>query len=186
MTLSFAPERIETWPLVKLQPCAKNAKVHGADQVAKIVASMAEFGWTLPCRVGEDGELIAGHGRVLAATQLGLTEAGLLYRYAPARRPPRWSWVTPGAGVATALWLGGSLLFSFFVRSFGNYQPTYGALAEVVVLLLYIWLTALVVLLGALLNAEMEHQSRRDAMRGRVRPMGERDAEMADTLGRRP
>jgi DNA modification methylase len=78
MTLSFAPERIETWPLARLQPYAKNAKQHGPDQVAKIAASMAEFGWTVPCLVGEDGELIAGHGRVLAATQLGLTEAPVI------------------------------------------------------------------------------------------------------------
>ena len=67
MTLSFAPERIEQWPLARLQPYARNAKQHGPDQVAKLAASMAEFGWTVPCLVGEDGELIAGHGRVLAA-----------------------------------------------------------------------------------------------------------------------
>jgi DNA modification methylase len=78
MTLSFSPDRIETWLIARLQPYAKNAKVHGADQVAKIAASMAEFGWTVPCLVGEDGELIAGHGRVLAATQLGLTEAPVI------------------------------------------------------------------------------------------------------------
>jgi DNA modification methylase len=78
MTLSFAPERIEQWPLERLRPYARNAKMHGADQVAKIAASMAEFGWTVPCLVGEGGELIAGHGRVLAATQLGLTEAPVI------------------------------------------------------------------------------------------------------------
>jgi ParB-like chromosome segregation protein Spo0J len=78
MPLSFAPERIEQWPLAQLQPYAKNAKTHDADQVAKIAASMAEFGWTVPCLVAEDGELIAGHGRVLAATQLGLTEAPVI------------------------------------------------------------------------------------------------------------
>jgi len=78
MTLSFAPDAIETWALAKLQPYAKNAKMHGADQVAKIAASMAEFGWTVPCLVADDGELIAGHGRVLAATQLGLTEAPVI------------------------------------------------------------------------------------------------------------
>ena len=78
MTLAFAPERIEQWPLARLQPYARNAKLHGPDQVAKIAASMAEFGWTVPCLVGEDGELIAGHGRVLAATQLGLTEAPVI------------------------------------------------------------------------------------------------------------
>ncbi|WP_241963297.1 ParB/Srx family N-terminal domain-containing protein [Paracoccus suum] len=78
MTLSFASDAIETWPLSRLQPYAKNAKAHGPDQVAKIAASMAEFGWTVPCLVAEDGELIAGHGRVLAATQLGLTEAPVI------------------------------------------------------------------------------------------------------------
>jgi ParB-like chromosome segregation protein Spo0J len=78
MTLAFAPERIEHWPLARLQPYARNAKQHGADQVAKLAASMAEFGWTVPCLVAEDGELIADHGRVLAATQLGLTEAPVI------------------------------------------------------------------------------------------------------------
>jgi len=78
MTLSFAPDRIAMWPLARLQPYARNAKSHGADQVAKIAASMAEFGWTVPCLVAEDGELIAGHGRVLAATQLGLLEAPVI------------------------------------------------------------------------------------------------------------
>jgi ParB-like chromosome segregation protein Spo0J len=78
MTLAFAPERIAHWPLARLQPYARNAKLHGPEQVAKIAASMAEFGWTVPCLVAEDGELIAGHGRVLAATQLGLTEAPVI------------------------------------------------------------------------------------------------------------
>lgn len=78
MTLSFAPDAIEQWPLDRLKPYAKNAKRHGADQVAKIAASMAEFGWTVPCLVGDDGELIAGHGRVLAAEQLGLKEAPVI------------------------------------------------------------------------------------------------------------
>ena len=78
MTLAFAPERIAHWPLARLQPYAKNAKLHRPEQVAKIAASMAEFGWTVPCLIGEDGELIAGHGRVLAATQLGLTDAPVI------------------------------------------------------------------------------------------------------------
>ena len=78
MTLSFAPERIETWPLERLKPYARNAKTHGADQVAKIAGSMAQFGWTVPVLVSGDGEVIAGHGRILAATQLGLTEAPVI------------------------------------------------------------------------------------------------------------
>ena len=67
MTLSFAPERIEPWPLERLKPYARNAKTHGADQVAKIAGSMAQFGWTVPVLVAGDGEVIAGHGRILAA-----------------------------------------------------------------------------------------------------------------------
>ena len=78
MNAPLLPGRIEHWPLARLKPYARNAKTHDADQVAKIAASMAEFGWTVPCLVAEDGELIAGHGRVLAATQLGLTEAPVI------------------------------------------------------------------------------------------------------------
>ena len=78
MTFSFAPEAIETWPLDRLRPYARNAKTHGPDQVAKIAASMAEFGWTVPVLVSSDGEVIAGHGRILAATQLGLSDAPVI------------------------------------------------------------------------------------------------------------
>jgi len=78
MDLVFAPSEIETWPIERLHTYANNAKMHGSDQVAKIAASMAKFGWTVPCMVADDGELIAGHGRVLAATLLGLTEVPVI------------------------------------------------------------------------------------------------------------
>jgi hypothetical protein len=78
MDLVFAPSEIETWPIEKLRPYARNAKMHADDQVAKIAASMAKFGWTVPCMVADDGELIAGHGRVLAATMLGLSEVPVI------------------------------------------------------------------------------------------------------------
>jgi hypothetical protein len=78
MDLVFAPSQIETWPLDRLRPYARNAKIHGTDQVAKIAASMAKFGWTVPCMVADDGELIAGHGRVLAAMMLGLKDVPVI------------------------------------------------------------------------------------------------------------
>ena len=78
MDLVFAPSEIETWPIDRLRPYAHNAKIHGDDQVAKIAASMAKFGWTVPCMVADDGELIAGHGRILAATMLGLTNVPVI------------------------------------------------------------------------------------------------------------
>ena len=78
MNAPLLPGRIEQWPLARLRPYARNAKSHDTDQVAKIAASMAEFGWTVPCLVAADGELIAGHGRILAAAQLGLAEAPVI------------------------------------------------------------------------------------------------------------
>ncbi|AUH33113.1 site-specific DNA-methyltransferase [Paracoccus tegillarcae] len=78
MDLAFAPRQIEFWPIERLRPYTRNAKMHGPDQVARIAASMARFGWTVPCMVGDDGELIAGHGRVLAATELGLAEVPVI------------------------------------------------------------------------------------------------------------
>ncbi|MCC5968039.1 MAG: site-specific DNA-methyltransferase [Natronohydrobacter sp.] len=78
MTIHLRPSQIAFWPLDRLKPYARNAKTHDAHQVTKIAASMAEFGWTVPCLVAADGELIAGHGRVLAAAQLGLAEAPVI------------------------------------------------------------------------------------------------------------
>lgn len=86
----------------------------------------------------------------------------LLYRYAPDRHPPRWRWVTPGAIAGTVLWIIGSILFSVYVANFSNYNATYGSLGAVVVLLTWLYLSAFVVLLGAQINAEAEHQSRPD------------------------
>ena len=78
MNSPLLPGRIEHWPLARLKPYARNAKTHDADQVAKIAASMAEFGWTVPVLVAADGELIAGHGRILAAAHLGLSDAPVI------------------------------------------------------------------------------------------------------------
>ena len=78
MNVPLLPGRIEHWPLARLKPYARNAKTHDADQVAKIAASMAEFGWTVPVLVAADGELIAGHGRILAAAHLGMSEAPVI------------------------------------------------------------------------------------------------------------
>lgn len=108
---------------------------------------------------------------------------GVLYRYAPSRERPQWRWVSWGAVVATILWLAGSVSFSLYVANFGDYNKTYGALAAIVILLTWFYLTALVVLIGAELNAEMEHQTRVDSTEGQPKPMGRRGARMADTLG---
>jgi membrane protein len=108
---------------------------------------------------------------------------GLLYRYAASRAPPQWRWIIWGAVVATVLWLIGSALFSWYVSNFGSYNETFGSVAAVAVLMMWFWLSAYFVLLGGELNAEMEHQTRRDTTSGKPLPLGARQAHVADTIG---
>jgi membrane protein len=115
-----------------------------------------------------------------------ITALALLYRVGPARRPARWAWLRVGAVVATVLWLVGSAAFSFYVANFGKYNQTYGSVGAIVVLLMWFYLSAYVVILGAELNSEIEHQIREDTTVGEPRPMGERGARVADTLGQIP
>ena len=107
----------------------------------------------------------------------------VLYRYGPSRDKAEWRWVSPGAAVATALWLIGSGLFSVYVANFSSFNETYGSLGSVIIAMLWLVLTALAVLLGAELDAEMERQTRYDTTDGRWAPMGRRDAHAADTVG---
>lgn len=111
--------------------------------------------------------------------------AGLavLYRLGPDRQDAQWRWVTPGAVLATVLWLAGSGLFSLYTSSFASYNETYGALGAIVITMLWLQLTAFAVLLGAELNAELEHQTLEDTTTGVERPLGRRGAVMADTVG---
>ena len=106
----------------------------------------------------------------------------VVYRYAPDRDQPKWRWVTWGSAVATVLWILASVLFSFYVSNFGSYNETYGSLGAVVILLMWFYISAYVVLLGAELNAEMERQTAADSTKGPEKPMGKRGAYAADTL----
>jgi membrane protein len=114
---------------------------------------------------------------------IGIAAVAVLFRFAPNRRAAEWRWLTPGAALACILWVAGSIGFSFYVQSFGTYNETFGALGGVIVLLTWLWLSAFVVLLGALLDAELEAQTAKDSTVGKDRPMGERDAVKADRLG---
>ncbi|MDP1818542.1 MAG: YihY/virulence factor BrkB family protein [Acidimicrobiales bacterium] len=123
---------------------------------------------------------------ILRWPALGLSMIGglaVIYRVAPDREDPRWSWAGLGSVVATLLWLIGSVAFSVYSASFGKYETTYGALGAVVVVMLWLFLTAYVVVLGAELNAEAERQTRKDTTTGHGRSLGERGAEAADTVG---
>jgi membrane protein len=110
----------------------------------------------------------------------------VVYRAAPDRDAPRFRWVSLGAVVATVLWALVSVGFSLYVDNFGSYDKTYGTIAGVIVLMLWLYLTCYLVLLGAEINSEAEHQTAHDTTKGEPQPMGERDATMADTLPEKP
>jgi membrane protein len=110
----------------------------------------------------------------------------VLYRVAPDRDAPRFSWVSLGAVVVTVIWAAVSVAFALYVDNFGSYDKTYGAIAGVIVLMLWLYLTCYLVLLGAEINSEAEHQTAQDTTVGQPAPMGARGATMADELPEKP
>ena len=107
----------------------------------------------------------------------------LLYRYGPSRAKARWRWITWGSVIAAVLWLLASALFTRYAASFGSYNKTYGSLGAVIGFMVWIWISTIVILLGAEIDAEMEHQTARDTTTGAPKPLGRRGATMADTVG---
>ncbi|MDB5367702.1 MAG: hypothetical protein JWM77_3629 [Rhodospirillales bacterium] len=136
--------------------------------------------WWLPEPVRTLVEL----GRWPLLALLLMVAMSAMYRFAPARARARWRWVSWGAVIATIAWMIVSIGFSVYVSNFGSYDKTYGSLGAVVVLLMWFYLSTLIVLMGAELNAELEHQTVVDTTTGAPLPMGMRRAAMADTLGR--
>ena len=106
-----------------------------------------------------------------------------LYRFGPSRHAAQWRWITPGAVVAMVVILVTSGLFTWYVASFGSYDATYGSLGAIFGFMTWLWIAAIIVIVGAEINSEIEHQTRRDTTTGRPRPMGDRGAVMADTIG---
>jgi len=107
----------------------------------------------------------------------------LVYRYGPSRDNPQWRWITPGSILAAVLWVVASMLFSWYVSSFGSYNETYGSLGAAIGFMTWIWISTIIVLVGAEINAEMEHQTAKDTTEGHRQPLGQRGATMADTVG---
>jgi membrane protein len=108
----------------------------------------------------------------------------LVYRFGPSRDEPKWRWVSWGGAFAAIAWLAASLLFSWYAANIGKFNETYGSLGAAIGFMLWMWVSSIVLLIGAELNAEMEHQTAKDTTEGPPRPLGERGAVMADTVGR--
>lgn len=155
---------------------------------AVAVFALALAGLVAPNALGRSGAegtvravLLVVRWFVLAI--IAMVALSLLYRFGPDRATPRWRWVSPGAVLATVVAVAASVAFSIYTANFGEYNETYGALGAVVVLMLWLFITAYAVILGAELNCELERQTAVDTTTGRARPLGERGAYAADTVG---
>ena len=128
-------------------------------------------------------DAIIRYGRWPVLVLMTLFGLAALYRYAPSRRAPRWQWITVGSVFATLAWLAGSALLSFYLTNYAHYDATYGSLGAAIGLMMWMWMSTIVILLGAELNAEIEHQTAEDSTVGGNKPLGARDASVADTIG---
>lgn len=107
----------------------------------------------------------------------------ILYRFGPSRTEARWQWLSVGSVVAALTWIAGSALFSWYLENLANYNSTYGSLGAVVGMMMWMWISSIVILFGAELNSEIEHQTARDSTVDGEKPLGARGAVMADTVG---
>jgi membrane protein len=135
--------------------------------------------------VGLPGTLLkaVAYLRWPAMLVLAMLGFGFVYRRGPSRQPAKPHWITPGSALAAFAWLATSALFSWYLSNVANYTATYGALGAIAGLMMWMWLSAVVLLVGAKLNAEIEHQTAVDSTTGAPQPLGRRGATMADTVG---
>jgi membrane protein len=133
--------------------------------------------------LSEVGNLLLRVGRWPAMFIVLTIALAVIYRFGPDREAPRWRWITWGSAMAALLWIAVSGLFSWYAASFGKFNETYGSLGAVIGFMTWLWISAIVILLGAEVDAEMEHQTARDTITGLPKPLGTRGARMADTVG---
>jgi membrane protein len=134
--------------------------------------------------LASESRIIIGLGRWPLLLVTLLAALGLLYRFGPSRQAARWEWLSVGTLAAALLWIAGSSLLSWYLSNFGNYGATYGSLGAAIGLMMWMWMSAIIVLFGAELNSEIEHQTALDTTIGHPKPLGARGAVMADTMGR--
>jgi membrane protein len=185
VALNIAYDEEETRTFLRLRGLAVGLTVGLAVAAVVGVGGMVLAG-NLASALGTVGEIAIGVLRWPILGAFAVLMLAVLYRYSPDRDAPAWRWVSPGALLATVLWLVGSVAFAVYVNNFGKFNETYGTLGAVVVLLLWLFLTAYVIVLGAELDAESERQTRRDSTQGERQPLGQRDAYVADTVAPAP
>jgi membrane protein len=133
--------------------------------------------------LSDAGDLLLRIGRWPAMYLILTLALAMIYRYGASRESPQWRWITWGSAIAALLWLGASGLFSWYAANFGGFNETYGSLGAVIGFMTWLWISAIVILLGAEIDAELEHQTAHDTTTGSPKPMGARGARVADTVG---
>ena len=152
--------------------------------IALLIGAVIAVGGLVSRALAGAPDVVRTAAHVLTWPALAAVMAGalaVLYRYAPDRRDARWRWISPGAGIATLLWLATSMALLAYVQSLGNYETTYGSLAGVAISMFWLWLTVFLVIAGAAVNAEAERETVRDSTVGPEQPLGERGAVVADS-----
>ena len=160
--------------------------------VGGVIAAIAMFGTVIaiPLILGIFGfgtglEWLVQIGSYVVLVAILFAGIAALYRFGPSRQQAKWRWVTPGAALSVAVVIIVSLLFSWYAANFANYDKTYGSLGALIGLLTWIWISVMVVIVGAELDSELEHQTAKDSTIGAPAPLGEREAMMADTVGKK-
>ena len=135
--------------------------------------------------IGLDGstEAVVKYGRWPALALILLIGLAVLYRFAPSRAKPQWRWVSVGSIAGTVTWIIGSAALSYYLANYAGYDDTYGSLGAAIGLMMWMWMSTIVVLFGAELNSEIEHQTAEDSTGDGNKPMGARGAQAADTIG---
>jgi len=182
--LNVAYEEREKRSFIRLNMVSLAFTVGGIVALLLMVGAVVAFPLALDhLGMAPESKLIVALARWPLLFIILLAALAILYRFAPSRDAPRWQWLSVGALAAAILWIAGSSLLSWYLSAFANYNATYGSLGAAIGLMMWMWMSAIVVMFGAELNSEIERQTLRDTTTGPPKPLGTREAVSADTVG---
>jgi membrane protein len=182
--LNVAYEEREKRSFVKLNLISLTFTVGAIAALLLMVGTVVVFPLALDhLGIAPESKLIVALARWPLLLIILLAALAILYRFAPSRDAARWQWLSIGAVTAALLWIAGSALLSWYLSAFANYNATYGSLGAAIGLMMWMWMSAIVIMFGAELNSEIERQTLRDTTTGRPKPLGNREAVSADTVG---
>ena len=182
--LNVAYEEREKRSFIKLNMVSLAFTVGGIVALLVMVGTVVAFPLALDhLGIAPESKLIVALARWPLLFLILLLALAILYRFAPSRDAARWQWLSIGAVTAALLWIAGSSLLSWYLSSFANYNAAYGSLGAAIGLMMWMWMSAIVIMFGAELNSELERQTLRDTTEGPPKPLGSREAVSADTVG---